>query len=295
MRYAFIEQHRGSYPLQGLCAVLQVSDSGFASWQRGEGPQRWLSDRQLLAHIREVHEETKAAYGSPRIYQELKGRGIPVSKGRVERLMRENGLRGRHKRRFKATTDSKHTLPVAPNLLEQNFETERPDQAWTADITYLATAEGWLYLAIVLDLYTRQIVGWAMRERMTKELVIDALRMVWFRRRPLPGLIHHSDRGSQYCSHDFQKQLAEYGMLASMSRKGNCWDNATSESFFNSLKNERVHGSRYETRDEARADLFDYVEVFYNRSRRHSALGDQSPAAVYEAWLKTQSETKLAA
>jgi putative transposase len=295
VRYAFIEQHRGSYPLQGLCAVLQVSDSGFASWQRGEGPQRWLSDRQLLAHIREVHEETKAAYGSPRIYQELKGRGIPVSKGRVERLMRENGLRGRHKRRFKATTDSKHTLPVAPNLLEQNFETERPDQAWTADITYLATAEGWLYLAIVLDLYTRQIVGWAMRERMTKELVIDALRMVWFRRRPLPGLIHHSDRGSQYCSHDFQKQLAEYGMLASMSRKGNCWDNATSESFFNSLKNERVHGSRYETRDEARADLFDYVEVFYNRSRRHSALGDQSPAAVYEAWLKTQSETKLAA
>ncbi len=295
MRYAFIEQNRGSYPVQGLCAALQVSDSGFARWQRGEGPQRWLSDRQLLAHIREVHEETKAAYGSPRIYQELKGRGIPVSQGRVERLMRENGLRGRHKRRFKATTDSKHSLPVAPNRLDQNFETERPDQVWTADITYIATGEGWLYLAIVLDLYTRQIVGWAMRERMTKELVIDALRMAWFRRRPLPGLIHHSDRGSQYCSHEFQKQLADYGMLASMSRKGNCWDNAPSESFFNSLKNERVHGSRYETRDEARADLFDYVEVFYNRSRRHSALGGQSPAAVYEAWLKTQSETKLAA
>ena len=148
---------------------------------------------------------------------------------------------------------------------------------------------------MVLDLYTRQIVGWAMRERMTKELVIDALRMAWFRRRPPPGLIHHSDRGSQYCSHDFQKQLAEYGMLASMSRKGNCWDNATSESFFNSLKNERVHGSRYETRDEARVDLFDYVEVFYNRRRRHSALGGQSPAAVYGAWLKIQSEPKLAA
>jgi putative transposase len=295
VRYAFIEQNRGSYPLQALCTALQVSDSGFTTWQRGEGPTKWLSDGELLKRVREIHEETKAAYGSPRIFLELKGRGFPVSKGRVERLMRENGLRGRHKRRFKATTDSKHSLPVAPNRLDQNFETEHPDQAWTADSTSVATAEGWLYLAIVLDLYTRQIVGWAMRERMTKELVIDALRMAWFRRRPLPGLIHHSDRGSQYCSHDFQKQLAEYGMLASMSRKGNCWDNATSESFFNSLKNERVHGSRYETRDEARADLFDYVEVFYNRSRRHSALGGQSPAAVYEAWLKTQSETKLAA
>jgi len=224
VRYAFIEQQSGSYPVQALCAALQVSDSGFAAWQRGEGPQKWLSDSALLKLIREIHNETKAAYGSPRIYQELKGRGIPVSKTRVERLMRQNGLRGRHKRRFKATTDSKHTLPVAPNLLGQNFETERPDQVWTADITYLATGEGWLYLAIVLDLYTRQIVGWAMRERMTKDLVIDALRMAWFRRRPAPGLIHHSDRGSQYCSHEFQKQLAEYGMLASMSRKGNCWD-----------------------------------------------------------------------
>jgi len=295
VRYAFIEQHCDSYPLQMLCMALQVSDSGFTSWQRSDGPKKWLSEGELLKRIREIHEETRAAYGSPRIYQELKGSGIPVSKGRVERLMRENGLRGRHKRRFKATTDSKHSLPVAPNRLDQNFETERPDQVWTADLTYIATGEGWLYLAIILDLYTRQIVGWAMRERMTKELVIDALRMAWFRRHPPPGLIHHSDRGSQYCSHDFQKQLAEYGMLASMSRKGNCWDNATSESFFNSLKNERVHGSRYETRDEARADLFDYVEIFYNRRRRHSALGGQIPAAVYEAWLKIQSETKLAA
>jgi putative transposase len=295
VRYAFIEQHRGSYPLQALCAGLQVSDSGFAAWQRGEGPTKWLSDSALLKRIREIHTETKAAYGSPRIYQELKGRGIPVSQGRVERLMRENGLRGRHKRRFKATTDSKHSLPVAPNRLDQNFETEHPDQVWTADITYLATGEGWLYLAIVLDLYTRQIVGWAMRERMTKDLVIDALRMAWFRRRPQAGLIHHSDRGSQYCSHDFQTQLAEYGMRSSMSRKGNCWDNAPTESFFNSLKNERVHGVRYETRDEARADVFDYIEVFYNRSRRHSALGGISPVSFYDAWLQKQSEPKLAA
>jgi len=295
VRYAFIEQQRDSYPLQMLCQMLEVSDSGFASWQRGEGPRRWLSDRELLARIREIHQETRGAYGSPRIYQELKSLGIPVSRGRVERLMRENGLRGRHKRRFKATTDSKHTLPVAPNRLEQDFTTVRPDQVWTADITYIPTDEGWLYLAVVLDLYSRQIVGWAMRERMTKELVIDALRMAWFRRRPAPGLIHHSDRGSQYCSHDFQKQLAEYGMLSSMSRKGNCWDNAPSESFFNSLKNERLHGERYETRAAARADVFDYVEVFYNRVRRHSALGGISPASHYENWLNQQSEKQQAA
>ena len=295
MRYAFIEQLCGSYPVQALCVALQVSDSGFGTWRSGAGPQRWLSDSRLLKLIREIHQETKAAYGSPRIYLELKGRGFPVSRGRVERLMRENGLRGRHKRRFKATTDSKHSLPVAPNRLDQNFETEYPDQTWTADITYIATGEGWLYLAIVLDLHTRQIVGWAMRERMTKDLVIDALRMAWFRRRPSPGLIHHSDRGSQYCSQDFQKQLAEYGMLASMSRKGNCWDNATSESFFNSLKNERVHGTRYETRDAARADIFEYIEVFYNRIRRHSSINGVSPVSFYETWLKQQSKTRQAA
>jgi putative transposase len=295
VRYAFIEQHRDSYPVQALCAALEVSDSGFAAWQRSEGPTKWLSDSALLKLIRQIHAETKAAYGSPRIFQELKARGHRVSEGRVERLMRENDIRARHKRRFKATTDSTHALPVAPNRLDQNFATERPDQVWTADITYLATGEGWLYLAMVLDLHTRQIVGWAMRERMTDDLVIDALRMAWFRRRPRPGLIFHSDRGSQYCSHEFQNQLAEYGMLASMSRKGNCWDNAPSESFFNSLKNERVHGVRYETRDEARADVFDYIEVFYNRRRRHSSLGGVSPISFYEEWLRRHPEQKLAA
>jgi putative transposase len=294
VRYAFIDQHRDSYPVQALCTALHVSDSGFAAWQQSEGPKKWLSDSQLLQRIREIHEETKAAYGSPRIYLELKGRGIPASQGRVERLMREHSLRGRHKRRFKATTDSKHTLPVAPNRLDQNFATERPDQVWTADITYIGTGEGWLYLAVVLDLYTRQIVGWAMRERMTKDLVLDALRMAWFRRRPQRGLIHHSDRGSQYCSHDFQKELVAHGMLASMSRKGNCWDNAPSESFFNSLKNERVHGTRYETRDAARADVFEYIEVFYNRFRRHSSLDGVSPVTFYETWLKRQSARQAA-
>ena len=240
MSYAFIEQHRDSYALQALCTALQVSDSGYASWQQSQGPTKWLSDAALLKLIREIHEHSKAAYGSPRIYRELQELGVPVSRTRVERLMRENNLRGRHKRRFKATTDSKHSLSVAPNRLQQNFAAERPDQVCTADITYIPTGEGWLYLAVVLDLYTRQVVGWAMRERMTKDLALDALRMAWLRRRPQAGLIHHSDRGSQYCSHEFQRQLAEYAMLGSMSRKGNCWENAPSESFFNSLKNERT-------------------------------------------------------
>ena len=295
MKYALIEQLGDSYPLQMLCAALEVSDSGFASWQRGHGPSKWLSDSALLRLIKQIHAEIKAAYGSPRIYQEIKARGYPVSEGRVERLMRENGIRARHKRRFKATTDSKHSLPIAPNRLERDFTTECPDQVWTADITYIATGEGWLCLAMVLDLHTRQIIGWAMRERMTDDLVIDALRMAWFRRRPKAGVIFHSDRGSQYCGGAFRRQLAEYQMLASMSRKGNCWDNAPSESFFNSLKNERVHGARYETRAEARTDVFDYIEVFYNRVRRHSSLGGVSPMSFYDAWLRKQSEPKLAA
>jgi putative transposase len=226
------------------------------------------------------------------MFDELKDAGYPVSKGRVERLMRNNGIRARHKRRYKATTDSKHSLPVAENILDRNFNPSVPGTVYSADITFIATNEGWLYLAIVLDLYDRSVIGWSMSDRMKTELVSNALRMAWFRRRPSAGGLHHSDRGSQYASHDFQALLKEYGMKCSMSRKGNCWDNAPTESFFNSLKNERVHGTRYETRDEAKADLFDYIELFYNRSRRHSALHGKSPAFVYEAWL---TEQKLAA
>jgi putative transposase len=221
VRYAFIDRHRGSYPLQALCRVLQVSDSGFAAWQQSEGPTKWLSDSKLLELIREIHAETKAAYGSPRIYMELKSRGFPVSKGRVERLMRENGLRGRHKRRFKATTDSKHTRPCAqPAGAELCDRPPRSDGPPTSR-TSVPLRVGCTWPSCSISTRDRSS---AMRERMTKDLVIDALRMAWFRRRPAPGLIHHSDRGSQYCSHDFQKQLTEYGMLASMSRKGNCWD-----------------------------------------------------------------------
>ena len=292
MKYAWIDKQRDWYALEHLCAALGVSPSGFACWQRGGCRAKRLSDAQLLTLIRAIHARFKGAYGSPRVWRELKGQDLPVSRERVARLMKAHGIRARHKRRYKATTDSRHELPVAPNVLDRQFEASRPDQKWTADITYIPTAEGWLYLAVVMDLYTRMIVGWSMDARMTKDLVINALRMAYFRRRPKPGLIHHSDRGSQYCSHDYQALLAEYGMISSMSRKGNCWDNAPMESFFNSLKNERVHGQRYETREQARQDNFEYIEAFYNRSRRHSALGYVSPAQHYAAW---QADQELAA
>ena len=296
MKYAWIDTQRNAYPLPMMCETLEVSVSGYRAWKRGGTSKRkHLTDAQLLAVISAIHAETKGAYGSPRIIDEIRERGFPVGKERVERLMRENGIRARHKRRYKATTDSKHTLPVAPNVLDRNFTPKAPNQAWGADLTYVWTDEGWLYLAIVLDLFNREIVGWSIKSRMTADIVTDALTMAWFRRKPGPGLIHHSDRGSQYASAAFQAKLAEYRMVCSMSRKGNCWDNAPTESFFNSLKNERVHGQRYATRAEAIADLFDYLEAFYNRSRRHSTLGYKSPTQFLQDWVKTQHEPKLAA
>ena len=292
MKYAWIDAARSEFPLSSMCAVLDVSVSGYRAWKRGGRVVKRLTDVQLLALIRAIHRESKGRYGWPRVREELRDRGIPAGKERVRKLMQANGIRARHKRKYKVTTDSKHNLPVAPNLLNRNFKTERPDQAWVADITFIPTNEGWLYLAAVLDLHTRMIVGWAMSSTMTRQLVIDALRMAWFRRKPKPGLLHHSDRGSQYCSHDYRQLLKEYGVQPSMSRKGNCWDNAPMESFFNSLKNECTHLARYTTRDEAKQETFEYIEPFYNRRRRHSALGYQSPATFYAAWLAQQ---KLAA
>ena len=291
-----MDTQRGHFPLPAMCSALSVSPSGYRAWRRGGTPHRKrLTDAQLLALLRAIHVELKGAYGSPRMLEELRGRGFSVGKARVERLMREQGIRARHKRRYKATTDSKHALPVADNRLNRHFTPTAPNQVWTADMTYLWTAEGWLYLAVVLDLFNREVVGWSIKPRMTADIVIDALTMAWFRRKPAAGLIHHSDRGSQYASHAFQARLKEYGMVCSMSRKGNCWDNAPTESFFNSLKNERVHGTRYSTRAEAMADLFDYIEPFYNRRRRHSTLGYASPAKFLEDWISTQHEQQLAA
>ena len=204
--------------------------------------------------------------------------------------MRDHGIRARHKRRYRVTTDSKHKLPVAENLLARNFTPTAPNQVFTSDITYIWTDEGWLYLAIVLDLFNREIVGWSIKPRMTADIVLDALTMAWFRRKPGAGVVFHSDRGSQYASQAMTAKLTEYSMTASMSRKGNCWDNAPTESFFNSLKNERVHGTRYATRAEAEADLFQYIEVFYNRSRRHSTLGYSSPVRFLEEWISKHSD-----
>ena len=296
MKYAWMCTQRKVFPLPAMCDALAVSVSGYRAWKRGGSPTRKrLTDPQLLAFIQAIHKELKGAYGSPRMVRELRGHGIPASKPRLERLMRENGIRGRHKRRYKATTDSKHKLPIAENLLDRNFAPAAPDQAWSSDITYVWTDEGWLYLAVVLDLFNREVVGWSIKSRMTADIVTDALTMAWFRRRPAPGLIHHSDRGSQYASHAHRDKLTEYGMRCSMSRKANCWDNAPAESFFNSLKNERVHGTRYATREKAIADLFEYIEVFYNRSRRHSTLGYQSPVQFLQDWITTQHERKIAA
>ena len=209
--------------------------------------------------------------------------------------MRDHGIYARHKRRYKVTTDSKHGLPVAENLLARNFTPKAANQVWTSDMTYLWTDEGWLYLAIVLDLFNREVVGWSHKPRMTADIVTDALTMAWFRKKPAPGLLHHSDRGSQYASHAFQDKLKEYGMTCSMSRKGNCWDNAPTESWFNSFKNERVHGVRYATHAAIKAAAFEYIEVFYNRKRQYSTLGYKSPTQFLVAWLSGQHEEKLVA
>ncbi|MCZ2438921.1 MAG: IS3 family transposase [Burkholderiales bacterium] len=286
VKYAWIDAQRREYPLPDMCEVLTVSISGYRAWKRGGKADRTrLTDPQAVALIKSIHAEVKAAYGSRRMHRELQGRGHRIGLRRVERLMREHGIRARHKRRFKATTDSKHSMPVAPNLLARNFTPEAPNQVWTGDITYIQTGEGWLYLAIVLDLFNREVVGWSIKPRMTADIVTDALTMAWFRRKPGAGVLFHSDRGSQYASQAMAAKLTEYEMTASMSRKGDCWDNAPTESFFNSLKNERVYGTTYATRAHAQADLFAYIEVFYNRSRRHSTLGYSSPVRFLENWI----------
>jgi transposase InsO family protein len=291
VKYAWITQHDKQFELSALCQVLNVSLSGYRAWKGGGSPERKrLTDTQMLTLIRSIHVELKGAYGSPRMVRELRARGFGACKTRVERLMHEHGIRARHKRRYRVTTDSRHGLPVAPNRLKRDFAPAAPNQTWTADITYLWTDEGWLYLAIVLDLFNREVVGWSLKSSMTADLVTDALTMAWFRRRPGPGVVLHSDRGSQYASSAFQEKLAAYGMTCSMSRKGNCWDNAPTESWFNSFKNERIHGVRYATRAAMKAVSFEYIEVFYNRQRLHSTLGYQSPAQYLERWRQEQEK-----
>ncbi|WP_425429081.1 IS3 family transposase [Azospirillum thermophilum] len=278
MRFRFIEDHRDEFPTRLMCSVLEVSASGYYAWRGRPESQRAAANRQLLVEVRRVHGHHHGRYGSPRVHAALRAEGVAASRGRVARLMRRHGIRGAAARRFRpVTTDSRHGLPVAPDLLGQAFQVAEPNRVWLADITYLPTAEGWLYLAALLDLATRKIVGWAMRDHMRAELATSALVMAIQRQRPAVGLIQHSDRGSQYASRDYRDLLQAAGMRQSMSRKGCCYDNAPMESFFHTLKVELVHRTRFETRDQARREVFAYIETYYNRQRAHSAIGYITP------------------
>lgn len=285
-RYRFVQQERVAHSVRRLCAVISASLSGFYDWLKrcaqdtaASGQNR---DAVLLERIKQCFEETGGVYGAPRIHAELKAQGSAVSRKRIARLMREAGLSAHRRKRFKPrTTDSRHGFAVAPNLLEQNFQADRPDQVWVADISYIPTDEGWLYLAAIKDLATCEIVGWAMEDHLRAELCLNALDHAIARRKPGPGLIHHSDRGVQYACTDYAKRLKAHKITPSMSAKGNCYDNAPMESWFASLKIECVHRYRFKTRDEAKTVIFHYIEAFYNRKRRHSALGYKTP---YQAW-----------
>ena len=277
MKYWFMDQYRSSHGVLKMCRVLGVSRSGYYGWKKQPQSKRHKENERILMEIRKSHKNSRRAYGSPRITKDLQATGTKCSENRVARLMKSNGIVGKAKKKFKATTNSKHNLPVAENLLKQNFAAQKPNTIWVSDITYIWTLEGWLYLAVILDLYSRQVVGWAMSDRLTSGFVVKALYQAIGRRNPGSGCIFHSDRGVQYASSDFRNALKAFGFIQSMSRKGNCYDNAVAESFFHTLKIEHVYDHRYETRANARQSIFDYIEIFYNRQRRHSALGYRSP------------------
>ncbi len=275
MRYACIDRRRNRYPIRLLCRSLKVSPSGYYAWRARPESQRSRVDRQLTQVIRRVHAESDGTYGSPRIHAELKEDGFACGLAKVARLMRKTGLKGCPKRRFRVTTKS--GLTRAENLLDQDFSAEIMNERWASDITYIWTGQGWLYLAVVMDLYSRRIIGWSMSRRITRHLVLTALSMALGQRQVQSDLIHHSDRGVQYLSDDFQDLLKRNGITCSMSDKGSCYDNAVVESFFATLKRERTKRKNYRTRDEASADVFDYIERFYNRKRRHGYVGNISP------------------
>lgn len=282
MRYRVIHEHDRRYPIRLMCRALAVSPAGYYAWRgRPESP-RSIQARTLLSAIRVIHRESRETYGSPSIWDALRKQGHHLGEHRVARLMRQAGIRAKTVKKWRATTQSQHRFSVAANTLDRQFTVEAPNQVWAGDLTYVWTTEGWLYLAVLLDLYSRRVIGWAMSNRLTVDLAEGALTMALANRTPLGGLLHHSDRGSQYAATRYQQVLVTHGITASMSRKGNCWDNACVESFFGTLKRELVYHRRYVTREEAKQDIFEYIEVFYNRQRRHSTLGYDSPAE-YEA------------
>jgi transposase InsO family protein len=278
VKFAFVKEHRRTWPAGVICRVLGVTRSGFFAWLKREPSLRQRRREQLVRKIKAVHQQNRGLYGSPRVHRALLIDGQRVSRNTVAKLMRQERIRAKTKRRFvPRTTDSTHQQPVAPNLLDRNFTASAPDCKWAADITYIPTDEGWLYLAAVLDLFSRKVVGWAMADRLQTDLVSDAMQMALEHRQPSEGLLHHSDRGVQYASDDYQQLLARHGICVSMSGKGDCWDNAVMESFWATLKTELVHQQRYQTRQQAKASIFEYIEVFYNRKRLHSSLGYVSP------------------
>ena len=277
MRFGFIQREKATYPVRVLCRTLKVSTSGFYAWCKRGRSDRAKKDAALKVQILAAHAASDKTYGSPRIHEDLKTAGETVGRKRVARLMQDEGIEGQRKRRFRVTTDSRHSHPVAANKLNRDFTVSAPNKVWVSDITYIWTREGWMYLAAILDLFSRRVVGWSIEPYVDRTLALDALGMALRTRRPEPGLLHHSDRGVQYASGDYQKLLAEHGIDCSMSRKGDCWDNAVAESFFSTLKAELVHRTDYLTRSQARASVFQYIEAFYNPRRRHSALGYVSP------------------
>jgi putative transposase len=282
--FSFIQQHDQEWPVGVMCDTFGVSSQGFYAWQQRPTSQQQLRRDALLVEIRDAHAESKQRYGSPRIHAELvKGRDVKCSVNTIAKLMRQEGIRAKSAKKFRHTTDSNHSLPVAGNVLDRQFEAQNPNERWVADLTYVPTREGWLYLAAVEDLYSRMVVGWSMADHMEIRLVVDALEMAITRRFPDEGLLAHSDRGSQYASDHYQQLLGQHGIECSMSGVGQCWDNAPMESFFASLKKELVHDEDYQTRAEAKASIFEYIETFYNPKRRHSSLDYLSPAEFEKA------------
>lgn len=276
MKYALVRQERENYTVERLCKVLKVSRSGYYRWlKRGITP-RQQKRTKLLQRILEIFEESRETYGCPRIYEQLRSEGHTCSYNRVEKLMRENEIQPKQKRKYKSTTDSKHNLPIAPNVLSREFAVEEPDEVWVSDITYIDTAQGWLYLCVFIDLYSRMVVGWSMSANMTADLAVDAFRMGIGKQGRAP-IVAHSDRGSQYASDLFRSELEQHQCIQSMSRKGNCWDNAVAESFFGSLKSELIYRNTYLSRIQATMSVFDYIEIFYNQRRLHSVLGYLTP------------------
>ena len=289
-----IHKFRNQHPITRLCALVDVAKSGYQAWCTGKVTSpRKLDDMRLVVAIKAAHQRGRGIYGPEKIQSELLAQGMKAGLNRIKRLRRLHGIRCTHKKKFRVTTDSKHQLPIAENVLHRQFAQTAPNQVWVADITYIPTDEGWLFLAAIKDLYSCEIVGWAMDKQMTKTLVLDALRAAYWRKKPSPGLLHHSDRGSQYCSGTYRALQISYKMKTSMSRKGDCWDNAPMESFFGTLKTECLHHFKFKTRDQAKQVVFEYIEVFYNRIRRHATIQNQVPADYAQQFYK--DELRIAA